>query len=267
MKSIKYVVSENMQNLYRIFCIVKYEILADNRDSKLGMLWSILDPLIQILSYWFAFGVGIRGGQPVYEVPYISWMLVGLTPWFFLSASIREGTSSIHKKVNIITKMKFPISVLQTTAIVKELFNHLVMLVVTFIFIIITGVRPQLFNFRVFYYLFCSIAFSISLAMVTSVLNMFTRDVKKAVNASMRLLMFITPILWTMEKLPEWAVKIMNFNPMFYIIEGYRNSLLFNKGIFQFKEQMIIFWSIVIILFVIGSWLMYKFKHRFIDFI
>lgn len=267
MKSIRYVVNENMTNLYRIFCIVKYEILADNRDSKLGMLWSILDPLIQILSYWFAFGIGIRGGQPVNGISYISWMLVGLTPWFFLSASIREGTSSIHKKVNIITKMKFPISILPTTAIVKELFNHLIMITVTFIFIIITGVRPQIFNLRILYYLLCAIVFSISLAMVTSVLNMFTRDVKKAVNASMRLLMFITPILWTMEKLPNWAVKIMNFNPMFYIVEGYRNSLLFNKGIFEFTEQMIIFWSIVLVLFVTGSWLMYKFKHKFIDFI
>ena len=53
--SLKYVIIENSQNIYRIFCIVKYEILAENRDSKLGMLWSILDPLIQIISYWFAF--------------------------------------------------------------------------------------------------------------------------------------------------------------------------------------------------------------------
>ena len=84
--SLKYVVIENIQNLYRIFCIVKYEILAENRDSKLGMLWSILDPLIQIFAYWFSFGFGIRGGKPVNGVDYINWMLVGLTPWFFLSA-------------------------------------------------------------------------------------------------------------------------------------------------------------------------------------
>ena len=61
--SLKYVVVENIQNIYRIFCIVKYEILAENRDSKLGMLWSILDPLIQIFAYWFAFGFGIRGSK------------------------------------------------------------------------------------------------------------------------------------------------------------------------------------------------------------
>lgn len=267
MKSIRYVINENIQNIYRIFCIVKYEILADNRDSKLGMSWSILDPLIQILSYWFAFGMGIRGGKPVNGVEYINWMLVGITPWFFLSTSIREGTNAIHKKVNVITKMKFPISILPTTAIIKALFTHVIMLSIVYIFICFNGVKPQLFNFRIFYFLFSAIAFSISLSMVTSVLNMFTRDVKKAVNASMRLLMFITPVLWTMEQLPKWAQAIMQCNPLFYIVEGYRNSFIFNNGVFLQWKTTVIFWFIVIILFSSGSYLMYKFKYKFIDFI
>ena len=88
MKSIKYVLNVNIQNIYRMLCIVKYEILSENRDSNLGMLWVVLDPLIQILSYWFAFGVGIRGGKPINDIPYITWMLAGIVPWFFLSASI-----------------------------------------------------------------------------------------------------------------------------------------------------------------------------------
>lgn len=265
--SLKYVVIENIQNLYRIFCIVKYEILAENRDSKLGMLWSILDPLIQIFAYWFSFGFGIRGGKPVNGVDYINWMLVGLTPWFFLSASIRCGTSSIYKKISIITKIKFPISILPTTIVFKELFNHLIMVTVIIIFILFNGVSLNLNSFGIVYYIFCAIAFSISLTMVTSVANMFTRDVGKAINASMRLLMFITPILWTMEKLPIWAVNIMKCNPLFYIIEGYRNSLLFNNSILIYSKMTLIFWIIVVLLFSGGSLLMYKFKHKFIDLI
>lgn len=265
--SLKYVVVENIQNIYRIFCIVKYEILAKNRDSKLGMLWSILDPLIQIFTYWFAFGFGIRGGKPVNGVEYINWMLVGMAPWFFLSASIRYGTSSIYKKINIITKIKFPISILPTTVIFKELFNHLIMIMVIIVFILFNGINLSLNSLGIIYYIFCAIAFSISLTMVTSVANMFTRDVGKAVSASMRLLMFITPILWTMENLPNWAVNIMKCNPLFYIIDGYRNSLLFNKSIFLYSKMMLVFWIIVILLFSIGSLLMYKFKHKFIDLI
>lgn len=267
MKSIKYVINENLKNLYRIFCIAKYEILADNRDSKLGMLWSFLDPLIQIVTYWFAFGLGIRGGQDVHGVKYLNWMIVGILPWFFLSKSIREGTSAIYNKSKIITKMEFPVSILPTTVIAKQLFNHLATFLLVYLFLMINGIKPHLFNFRVVYYLICAIAFSISLAMITSVLNMFTRDVKKFINAIMRLLMFATPILWTMDKLPHFAVNIMKANPLYYIVEGYRNSLIFNKGIFTDVKQLIVFWVIVITMFVIGSNLMYKFRQKFIDFI
>lgn len=267
MKSIRYVVKENITNIYRIFCIVKYEIVSDNRDSKLGALWSVLDPLIQIFAYWFAFGLGIRGGKPVNGVEYLDWMLVGLAPWFFLSAAIRIGTTSIHQKAHIITKMKFPISILPTTAIMKELVTHVIMLALVIIFFVIRGNKLTLSNLKVLYYIFAGIAFTISFSMVTSVLNMFTRDVKKAINASMRLLMFATPILWTMDKLPKFAVKLMQFNPLYYIVEGYRNTLLYNKGIFDNPKPLIVFWAITLVLFIIGSNLMYKFKQKFIDFI
>lgn len=267
MKSIRYVVKENVDNIYRIFCIVKYEILSDNRDSKLGMLWNVLDPLIQIASYWFAFGLGIRGGKPVNGVSYFNWMLSGLVAWFFLSAAIKQGAVSIHRKSNVITKMKFPVSILPTTEVIKELFNHIITLVLVYIVLIINGTKLHLHNMLIIYYLFCAISFSVSLGMVTSVLNMFTRDVKKFVNASMRLLMFITPILWTMEKLPHKIQIIMKCNPIYYIVEGYRDSLLFYNGIKSRTNETMVFWAIVIVLFIFGSSLMYKFKHKFIDFV
>ena len=62
MKSIIYVVNENIRNVYRILSISKYELLSDMRDSKLGIIWNILNPLIQVSTYWFVFGIGIRGG-------------------------------------------------------------------------------------------------------------------------------------------------------------------------------------------------------------
>ena len=54
--SIRYVLTENFQNLYRIYCIAKYELLADMRDSKFGIFWNFASPAIQVLTYWFIFG-------------------------------------------------------------------------------------------------------------------------------------------------------------------------------------------------------------------
>ena len=109
LESLKYVLSQHKDNLYRILSLIKYERLAKNRESKLGSLWDILSPIIQIGTYWFVFGLGIRGGKPVGDIPYMMWMLGGLIPWFFLSACIRNGTSSILSKVALLAQKFFTI--------------------------------------------------------------------------------------------------------------------------------------------------------------
>ena len=57
LKSIKYVLKENFSNLFRIYSISKYELLSDMRDSRLGIFWNFANPAIQILTYYFVFGV------------------------------------------------------------------------------------------------------------------------------------------------------------------------------------------------------------------
>lgn len=267
MKSIKYVINENIENLYRIFSIARYEILADLRDSRLGILWNILNPLIQILTYGFVFGIGIRGGKPVNGVDFFQWMMAGLLVWFFISPCITGGVKSIHSKANVITKMKFPVSILPTIVVVKELFNHIFMLIIVYIVFLIKGMKPSIYNIQILYYIICIMAFSISLGLITSVLNMLTRDVKKMINASMRILLYLTPILWTMEKLPKSIQRIMKCNPIYYIVEGYRDSFFYHKGILSNTNDGLVFWIIIVFLFVSGSVLMYKFKHKFIDLI
>ena len=56
-KSVKYVISENLNNTFRIYSISKYEVLATARDSKLGLFWNFANPVIQCLTYWFVFGL------------------------------------------------------------------------------------------------------------------------------------------------------------------------------------------------------------------
>lgn len=58
-KSISYVIKENFSNVYRIFCIAKYELLSDMRDSKFGIFWNFASPAIQVFTYWLVFGIGL----------------------------------------------------------------------------------------------------------------------------------------------------------------------------------------------------------------
>ena len=77
--------------------------------------------------------------------------------------------------------------------------------------------------------------------------------------------MYVTPILWTMENLPGWAQSLMKCNPIFYIVQGYRQSLF---GIPSYSINMgdtIVFWCITIVLFVTGCTLMHKYRYKFVD--
>lgn len=265
MKAIIYVLKENCQNFYRIISISKYELLADMRDSKLGIFWNVANPAIQLFTFWFVFGIGLRNGRAVGTISYLPWMLVGMTAWFFIHPCITGGVSSVYNKQHIITKMKFPVSILPATIAFKELFNHLIMLGLILILLIVRGHQVTLEWLWLIYYIICAMAFSISLGMITSVLNMFTRDIKKLVLAFMRMLMYLTPILWTMDNIPPQYVKIMKANPLYYIIEGYRESIFYMDSPFNHPARTLLFWGLVVVMFIIGSELMYRFKTRFID--
>lgn len=267
-KSMKFVLEENFNNLYRIYSISKYELLADMRDSKLGLFWNFANPVIQVLTYWFMFGLVFQK-KDVGDIAYLPWMLGGMVVWFFISPCITNGCNAIFSKVNVITKMKFPVSILPATVVLKELFNHLCLMLVLIIIFIPFGIYPSWYWLELIYYLFCAIIFAICLSMTTSVLNMLARDTRKLILACMRLLLYLTPVLWSVDQLSNHPtlIKLMNLNPIYYIVQGYRDCFFYHRGILAYTDSMIAFWVITFILFAVGSTMMYKFKHKFIDMI
>ena len=135
-KSISYVIKENFSNVYRIFCIAKYELLSDMRDSKFGIFWNFASPAIQVFTYWLVFGIAWGRKAQTYRgitVEYLPWLVVAFSVWWYIRPCIVDGCSAVFSKTNVITRMKFPVSVLPATVCLKELFNHFVMLIITFV--------------------------------------------------------------------------------------------------------------------------------------
>ena len=265
-KAMKYVLNENFSNIYRIYSISKYEVLADMRDSKLGIFWNFANPAIQVLTYWFVFGY-VFNRKSVDDIDFLSWLLGGMVVWFFISPCITNGCNAVYRKIGIITRMKFPVSILPSTVVFEELFNHVCLMVILVIMLAINGHYPMLQWFELLYYLFCAIIFAISLSLVTSVLNMLARDTRKLILACMRLLMYLTPILWDIKQLPHTLQLVMKCNPIYYIVCGYRDCFFYHHGIMFYWKQILVFWVWTLFFFVIGSTFMYKFKTKFMDLI
>lgn len=263
---VRYVVKENAENLYRTFSIARYEILADMRDSRLGLFWNFANPLIQMVTYWFVFGFVLQRNE-MDGIDYLSWLLGGMVMWFFISPCITNGCKAIYQKKGIITKMKFPVSILPATVVFKEAFNHFCLMCCALVLFIIKGHYPSLYWFGLLYYFACAILFAISLSMVTSVLNMLARDVQKFIQAIMRLLMYFTPLFWNVNTVSSTVRRIIKLNPIFYLVTGYRDCFFYQQGILYYWKQMLVFWVWTVVLFWFGSTIMYRFRMKFIDMI
>lgn len=264
---VKEITKELIDNIVILFRIALYDYKLENKDTYLGRLWSVLTPLIQIGTYWFVFGVGLRSGRDIDGFPYLAWMLCGIIPWFFMSGGITKGANAIYAKVSAFSKMKFCIASAPVSKVVQEMLGIVMMMVILLVCLIGIGIMPSIYWFNLVYYIVYSFVFLIGLSMITSVLTMVARDFYKLLTSLIRLLFYLTPILWDMSSMPLLFQQIMRYNPIYYMVKGFRNSILYQISFYEELDLLIVMWVLNILLYVGGCVLQSKFKNKFIDLI
>ncbi|MEC1750649.1 ABC transporter permease [Bacillus mojavensis] len=275
MNALVKILKEQVTSFPLILRLAAYETKSKYQMNYLGVLWQFLNPLIQMLAYWFVFGIGIRKSSEmitgVGEVPFIIWMLAGLIPWFFISPTILDGSNSVYKRINMVAKMNFPISSLPSVAIAANLFSYFVMLAFYVIVLLAFGIYPNLQWLEYIYYLFCMIVFMFAFSLFNSTISVLIRDYQFLLQSVTRLLFFLLPIFWDIstqlgDKHPA-LLNLIKLNPLFYIIDGFRNSFLGGSWFFEDAPYMLYFWAFTLLLLTVGSVLHMKFRDRFVDFL
>lgn len=265
MKNLLFILNEHKANFYKIYKLALYDFITPLRDTYLGVIWIILNPLSQIGVYWFVFGLGIRNGRPIDGHPFLLWMLAGLVPWFYINSSISNGTLSIYSKASILTKMKFPTSIIPTYTIATQLLNNIPIIFIMIIIYVTNGYKATIYYIQLPYYIFAATLLLIGISLITSALVMAVRDVNRIVGTILRFMFYLTPILWTTINLPPIALKIIRLNPFIYIIDGFRNTFLYNRWFFEDIRFTLYYWLITIATILIGSIVHMKLRNRFSD--
>ncbi|CAI8720663.1 ABC transporter permease [Bacillus pseudomycoides] len=267
MNSMIMVLKEQVNSLYLIQRLSIYQVKSTNNNNYLGLVWEVLNPLIQMSIYWFVFGFGIRGGQGVNGVPFVYWLSAGLVVWFFVQPAMLQASKSIYTRLNMISKMSFPMSVIPSFVIMSNLYQHLILIGIVTILFLVTGQGISIHYIQLVYYMFATLMLIFSLSLITSTLATIVRDVQMIVQSIMRMLLYLTPILWTPEKLPSFLQKIMQLNPFCYIVDGYRDSLLGTGWFYEDLNYALYFWSFVLVTLLIGATLHVKFRKHFADYL
>ena len=272
MRDVFTVLKEQFQHFGMIRRISKYEEKATYQSHYLGLLWQFLNPAIQIGIYYLIFGLGLRKGKSVDGVPFIIWMLIGMITWFFLSASILGTSNSIYKQVGLVSKMKFPVSILPSINIYSNFVSYRVTMGILLAAIFIAKIPITIYWFQYIYYFICMIAFLYAFGILNATITILVRDYHIMLQSIMRLLFYLSGTIWDFSTMAQfkslqWLIKILELNPLYYIINGFRDSFLSRTWFWEKGTQTLFFWLLIGVVLTIGSHLHMKFRARFVDFI
>lgn len=266
MRAMTTVIKEQFKNFYLIGRLSAYETKKEYADSQLGMVWVFLNPLLQIAVYWFVFGAGIRKGHDVNHIPFLTWMLCGLIPWFYISAAILQGSNSIYARLGTVSKMNFPLSIIPTYVVMSRFYTHLFLIIVLLIEVILTRGISYISFWGLAYFAIANTILLIALSFLTSTLSTMLRDIHLLIQSITRMMLYLTPILWAPSPHSK-LVKLMKINPFYYIVEGYRKVILYNDPSYILSKYSLYFWGVVIVLFIVGAAAHVKFRRQFVDYL
>jgi ABC-type polysaccharide/polyol phosphate export permease len=204
---------------------VKKDVRGKYKKSFFGILWSFLNPLLQIAVYSFVFGKILNAGEDNYSI----FICCGLIPWLFFSTAINRSTTIMVENGGIIKKVFFPREILPISLVTSETVNFIISTVIILAFVLIGGMGISWTWLFYPFILLVLYLFLIGASFILSSITVYFRDLQHFTGVFMQLLFYATPIAYSATRVPEsfqWVVKI---NPVAYIIEGCRDIFIYHE--------------------------------------
>lgn len=264
-KSVLQLATELNNNKSLIWSLAKNDFKTKYAGSYLGIIWAFINPVVTILIYWFVFGYGLKAGSPVKEASFIYWFMSGLIPWFFFQDALLNATNCMLEYSYLVKKVVFKISILPIIKIISAVFVHLVFICFLIFVGIVQGRYPNLMVIQLAYYSFCTFFLVLGLSYMTSSVVLFFKDLSQFIGIFLQIGMWMTPIMWSYTIIPENYQWIAKINPMYYIVEGYRDTLINRVWFWDRYFQTVYFWAFSLVVFIVGAIVFKKLKPHFSD--
>lgn len=232
--------------------------------SYLGTFWAFVQPVVTVTIYSVIFGLGFKS-LPVEGVSFPLWLTVGIIPWFFFSEALLNATNSLLEYSYLVKKVVFEVKVLPMVKIASALFVHLFFVLVAIIMLVLSGGVITPYIVQVIYYTFCTLILALGISYITSATVVFFKDLGQIVGIILQFGMWATPIMYEASILGPMAEKILKLNPIFYVVDGYRDALFQKVWFWQKPKLGILFWVISIIILYVGIKIFRGLEKHFAD--
>ena len=245
-----------------IYNLAKKDLKVRYKSATLGFLWTILNPLLMMVALTVVFSMFLRIKT---EFPYSIFVLTGLIPWTFFNLSLSSCTNSITDNCNQIKKVYFPREIIPLSIVLANLVNYLLSLLILLFLLLFFRIKLTYLVLLVPIIIGVQLLFTIGISLITSSLNVYYRDIRYIVEATLLIWFYATPVFYPISMVPERFRPYYFFNPMAGIIYSYREALL--KGVFPDVYLFLEAFLASLIFFFLGYMIFKRIEPVFADFI
>jgi len=232
--------------------------------SYLGILWAFVTPIVTVGVFWFVFEVGFKSA-PVDNFPFILWLVTGMIGWFFVTDALNNGTNAIIENDYLVKKVVFKIELLPIVKILAALIIHIAFIALVICIFLFYGYSLDLYALQLIYYCFALCLLATGIVFLTSALVIYLKDVGQLVSVILQFGFWLTPIFWALEQIPEEFRFYLKMNPFYYIVNGYREALIYKVWFWEHPYLTLYFWGITIFMLIVGTFIFKRLRPHFAD--
>lgn len=201
------------------------EIQIRYKQSLLGAAWALLQPLslMVIFSVIFGYLLKVESGG----IPYPLFVYSSLLPWTFFANAINNSVPSLINNLNLVTKIYFPREILPLAGIGAAFIDFLVGVALYILMMVIYGVPTRLVLVWIPVMVIVQMLLTIGVSLIASTVIVFLRDVRFVVPLVLQVWMYLSPVIYPLETIPEKWRGLYLLNPMAALIDGYRRIILY----------------------------------------
>jgi lipopolysaccharide transport system permease protein len=192
------------------------------KRSVLGIAWSLLVPLAQLAVLYVVFNNMLRLNIPHFS----SFLLTGILPWTWFQSSLMTSSTAIVENRELVKQVGFPVGVLPCVSVLSQLVHFLLAMPILAGFLLADGFRPTFALLALPIVMIVQFFLSVSAAYILATLQVKFRDTQYLLGIFLFLFFYVTPVFWDGSSLPPAYAKIMNFNPVAGLLNGYRDILM-----------------------------------------
>lgn len=255
---------KTIQELYAyremIFSLVRRDLKGRYKGSALGFLWTFINPLLQLGVYTLVFSVIMRNGIEDYYL----FLFVALIPWIFFSTSVAGGASCIWAQQDMVKKIYFPREILPLAFVTSQFVNMILSLLVVLAVLIISGKGLSLIAMLYLpVIMLVEYILALSMTMMFSAITVYLRDMEYLLGIITMAWQFLSPVMYSVDQVPEKILWLFNLNPMSPVIVAYRDILYYGKA----PELGTLVHAVVfgVIMLIIGVTVFGKLKRHFAE--